>query len=97
MTDDLRPSDENSALVERSWVRRTKRGGELTERPMTGQEVEATFLDPHGGLHHVAGTVARGATGGLVVRSWADRMLKETAVPRDASVSRVRRSEGRQP
>jgi hypothetical protein len=75
-------------LVERTWGRRSQRRGELTQRPMTGREVEATFLDPHGRLHHVAGIVARGATGELIVRSWADGVQQETAVPRDASVTR---------
>jgi hypothetical protein len=45
---------------------------------MIGEEVTATFLDRHGGLQHVAGTVRRNAEGELVV--------SDTPVPRDASV-----------
>jgi hypothetical protein len=36
---DVQPQDETSALVERSWVRRTRKGGEPTERPMIGEGV----------------------------------------------------------
>lgn len=87
MADDAPPSDDESALVERTWVRRSKRGGELTERPMTGREVEATFLDDHGGLHRVSGSVRRNEAGELVVESWADGVRSETTVSRDASVT----------
>ncbi len=57
----------------------------LAERPMIGPEVEATFLDPHGGLHHVSGTVRRNGAGKLAVSS-ADGT--ETLVPHDANVDR---------
>jgi hypothetical protein len=87
-TGEVRPQDKGSALVEKEWVRRTRRRGELTERTLEGEQVEATFLDQHGQLRHLAGTVRRNEAGELVVESWADGVQKETAVPRDASVTR---------
>jgi hypothetical protein len=82
------PQDEHSALVEREWTRIVgERRGTLTERPMIGQEVTATFLDPHGGLHHVSGTVRRNEAGELVINSANG---SETAIPRDANVDPTR-------
>ncbi len=86
MTGDAQPQDEASGLVEREWVRLTRRRGKLTERTREGQTVEATFLDPHGGLHHAAGTVRRNDAGELIVESWADGIRRQSPVPRDASV-----------
>jgi hypothetical protein len=83
MTGDMQPQDEDSGLVQREWVRRTRRRGELTWRTL----VEATFLDERGGLHHAAGTVRRNDAGELVVESRADGIRRQTAVPRGASVT----------
>jgi hypothetical protein len=68
VTGEVQPQDENSGLVERTWTRRSKRRGELTERTREGEHVEATFLDRHGGLSNAAGTVTRKPEGRLVPR-----------------------------
>jgi hypothetical protein len=81
---EVQPQDQASALVAREWTRTTRRGGKLTERPMIGQEVEATFLDRHGGLQRVSGIVRRNDARDLVVRSGDGA---ETAVTRDANVT----------
>jgi hypothetical protein len=72
---EFKEPDSGSALVAREWVRRAKRRGDLTQRPLEGEPVDATFLDPHGGLHHTAGTVRRNEAGELVVESWANGAL----------------------
>ena len=87
---EVQPQDKDSGLVERSWVRTSKRGGVLTERPRTGQHVEATFIGTHGHFQQVAGTVTRNDAGTLVVESWADGIRRETAVPLDAQVDVIR-------
>jgi hypothetical protein len=87
---DVKEQDKESGLVERIWTRRSKRRGGLTERTLEGEPVEATFLDPQGGLHHAAGMVRRNGAGTLVIESWADGVRQETAVPRDASVDKGR-------
>jgi hypothetical protein len=84
------PQDERSAVVEREWTRIVgRRRGKLTERPMIGQEVTATFLaEPgnlFGGLRRVSGTVGRNEAGELVIRS---KDSTETLVTRDANVDR---------
>jgi hypothetical protein len=86
------PQDERNALVDREWTRIVgQRRGKLTERPMIGQEVTATFPnqpgDLFGGLRRVSGTVRRNDAGELVVRSDDGT---ETPVPRDANVDRGR-------
>jgi hypothetical protein len=86
MAGEVKPGDDASGLVRRSWVRTSKRGGELTAATLEGEAVTARFLDERGGLHQVAGVVGRDAAGGLVVASWAEGVGKETKVPRDASV-----------
>jgi hypothetical protein len=88
MTGEVQEPDKDSGLVERIWKRIPgQRRGEPTERPMIGKEINATYLDPYGGLHQAAETVRRNAAGELVVESWADGIRQETAVPRDASVT----------
>ena len=52
MTAEVTPKDEDSGLVERSWTRTHEKGGNLTERTLEGEQVEATFLDRHGHLRH---------------------------------------------
>jgi hypothetical protein len=85
----VEPQDKDSGLVERDWRRVAgRRRGVLTQRPMIGRRVEATYLDPQGGLHHVAGIVRRNEAGELVVRGDDGT---ETPVPRDASVDQGRR------
>ena len=44
MTGEVQPQDEDSGLVERSWVPTHRKGGTLTERTLEGGQVEATFL-----------------------------------------------------
>lgn len=73
MTGEVKPQDERSGLVERRWVRISRRRGELTERTLEGEEVTARFLDDHASPHRIVGRVIRNAAG-------------ELAVPRDASV-----------
>ena len=88
MTGDVKPQDKDSGLVERSWVRRSKRRGEFTERTREGEHVEATFLDRRGHMQHVAGVVRRNEAGELVVvESLAGGVSKDTAVTRDANVT----------
>ena len=92
MTGEMQPQDTDSGLVERSWVRRGKRRGELTERTLEGEHVEAAFLDRRGHLQHASGTVRRSDAGELVVvESLTGGGRKETAVTRDANVERIRR------
>jgi hypothetical protein len=87
------PQDGQSALVDREWTRTVgQRRGKLTERPMIGQEVTATFVDPPGDLsgtvRRVSGTVTRNAARELVIKSGDG---SETAAPRhDASVDKGR-------
>ena len=84
---EVKEQDDRSGLVEREWVRRTKRRGELTERTLEGEQVEATFLDPQGGMHHAVGRVRRNEAGELTVESWTDGIRQQTPVPRDATVT----------
>jgi hypothetical protein len=85
---EAQPQDKHSPLVEREWVRMTRRGGKQTERPMIGQEVTATFVDPPGDLFGVVRTVS-----GIVRRNRAGKLVigsddgTETPVPRDANVT----------
>jgi hypothetical protein len=84
----VQPQDKDSGLVEREWRSVAgRRRGVVTERPMIGRRVEATYLDPHGGLHQVSGIVRRNEAGELVVRGDDGT---ETPVPRDANVDRGR-------
>ncbi|SRR5579883_2326185 len=92
---DVQPQDRDSGLVERSWVRRSRWGGELTEKPLIGEQVEATFLDGDGQLKHAAGIVRRGEDGVLSVESWADGVRRRTPVTRDANVSVLSRKPSR--
>lgn len=87
----VQPQDRDSGLVERSWVRTSRRRGELTERTLEGEEVTASFLDRSGRLQNVAGKVTRNETGELVIESWSDGVRQETAVTREASVDLKRR------
>jgi hypothetical protein len=86
MTGEMTPKDKDSGLVTRSWVRTHGKRGELTERTLEGEQVEATFLDRQGHMKHAAGPVRRNDAGELVVENWADGVRSETAVPRDANV-----------
>jgi hypothetical protein len=91
MTGEVQEQDKDSGLVERSWVRTTRRRGELTERTLEGEQVTARFLDRHGHSRDAAGTVRRNDAGELVIESWAEGARRETAVPRDASVDVIGR------
>lgn len=91
---DVQPQDEDSGLVRSEWVKRVRPDGKRLRKPagdlrrwtLEGEQVEATWLDRHGGPHRVAGTVNRNAASELVVVSEADGMRQETPVPRDANV-----------
>jgi hypothetical protein len=91
MSNEVKPQDQDSALVERSWQRKNRRRGVLTERTLEGEEVKAAWLDRRGHLQRAAGKVVRNADGELVVESWVDRVRQESAVPRDANVDVKRR------
>ena len=91
MSNEVQPQDENSALVERSWQRKNRRRGALTERTLEGEEVKAAWLDRQGHLQRVAGKVMRSESGELVVESWVDSVRQETPVGRDANVDVKRR------
>lgn len=86
MTGEVKRQGQESGLVERIWVRRSKRHGEMTERTREGQEVKATFLDREGRLRQASGKVIRNAAGQLSVESWSNGVRSETTVPRDANV-----------
>lgn len=43
MTGEVKPQDRDSGLVERRWVRTSRRGGETTERTLEGEAVTARF------------------------------------------------------
>jgi hypothetical protein len=87
---ELKPEDEASGLVERSWVRTSRKGGILTERTLEGDWVAVRFFDRDGSICQAEGTVCRDEAGTLVVESWADGVRRQTAVPRDASVDKSR-------
>jgi hypothetical protein len=87
----VREQDKDSGLVERSWVRLSKRHGKLTEHTLEGQPVEAAFLDGEGHPRHVTGPVRRDDAGVLVVESWADCIRRQTPVTRDANVTVISR------
>ena len=96
MTGEVKPQDERSGLVEREWVRRSERHGELTERTLEGREVDATWLDRQGHVRRASGTVVRSDTGELAIESWADGIRSQTPVTRDANVDVLpRRSRSR--
>lgn len=82
----LKPQDDKSGLVERVWVRTSRKRGIMTENPLEGSEVAARSIDRYGVVQRVNGRVTRNREGELVVESWADGIRQETAVPRDASV-----------
>jgi len=86
MSNEVKPEDEKSGLVERKWQRKNRRAGVLTERTLEGEEVKAAWLDRQGHLQRVAGKVMRSESGELVVESWADGVRQETPVSRDADV-----------
>jgi len=86
MTGEVKPQDRDSGLVERSWVRTSRRGGRVTECTLEGEEVSSRFIDRHGQLLKAEGRVIRNAEGELVIESWADGVRRETAVSRDANV-----------
>lgn len=86
MTGEVKPQDRDSGLVERSWVRTSRRGGKTRERTLEGEEVAARFLDRHGQLQRAAGKVTRNDAGELVIESWADGERQETPVTREANV-----------
>ncbi len=92
---EVQPQDRDSGLVERSWVRRGGRHGELTEHTLEGKQVEASFFDRNGHVRHAAGLVRRDDAGGLIVESWADGVRSRTAVTRDAGVTVTRREPSR--
>jgi hypothetical protein len=86
MTGEVQPQDQASGLVARSWQRRTRRQGDLTERTLEGEEVKAAWLDGQGQVRRAAGKVIRNEAGALAIESRADQVRQETEVPRDASV-----------
>jgi hypothetical protein len=92
MTGEVKPQDERSGLLERTWVRRTDRTGDLTERSLEGEQVQARFLGEQGRLHDVAGEVARTPEGTLVVEGWTNGARRQTFVPRDAHVDMIGRT-----
>lgn len=100
---DVQPQDEGSGLVKAEWVprvrpdgkRRRASPGDLRRWTLEGEQVEATWLDRHGGPHRVAGTVSRNAARELVVVCEADGMRQETPVPRDANVDVLPRQQTR--
>jgi hypothetical protein len=94
MTQEAQPQDQDSGLVERAWVRTSRRAGQLTERTREGETVAAAWIDRQGHLRRAAGTVIRNGSGELVIESWAEGVRKETAVPRDANVDIKRRRAG---
>jgi hypothetical protein len=49
-----------------------RRRGQLTERTLEAEHVEATFFDRYGHLQHAAGPVRRNDAGKLVVKNRAD-------------------------
>lgn len=81
---ETKPGDETSGLVEREWVRLSKRGGELTKRTLEGERVKATWQDRHGHMQHAEGTVIRTDAGELAIESRADGVRH--GVTRDANV-----------
>jgi hypothetical protein len=85
---EMKPWDEKSGLVERSWERKQhgEKAGVLTEETLEGEQVEATFLDRDGHLRREAGLVRRNDVGVLVVESWAEGVQKQTPVTRHANV-----------
>jgi hypothetical protein len=96
MTDDAQQQDHDSGLVNRTWTRTVGKNGKpgkrgvITEEPLTGKGVTASWIDPQaGGVHRAAGTVCRNDAGRLVIESWAEGVRRETEVPRDASVDIV--------
>lgn len=91
MTGEVKPQDKDSGLVQREWVRTSRRSGKVTERTLEGEEVSARFLDQHGQLRQAAGTVRRNDAGELVIETWAEGARKQTLVGRDANVEVLRR------
>jgi hypothetical protein len=91
MTQEAQPQNQGSGLVERTWVRTSRRAGQLTERTREGETVAAAWIDRQGHLRRAAGTVIRNDAGELVIESRADGVRQEAAVPRDANVDAVRR------
>lgn len=85
------PQDRDSGLVERTWVRTSRRRGQLTERTLEGEHVQATWIDKSGKLQRAMGKVTRNAAGELAVESWSDGVRKESSVPREANVDRSQR------
>jgi hypothetical protein len=94
---EVKPQDETSGLVARSWVRRhpKDKAGVLTQRTLEGQPVEATWQDRQGHVQRVAGTVVRTDAGELAIESWADGERRQTPVIRDANVDVMQRPRNR--
>lgn len=88
---EVKPEDAASGLVERSWVRTSRRGGTLRERTLEGDHVSAAWLDETGKVKRADGKVTRNLGGELVVEGWADGVRQESSVPRNANVDRTRR------
>ncbi|APW58616.1 hypothetical protein [Paludisphaera borealis] len=84
----VQPQDKDSGLVRREWVRKSGKGGEMTERTLVGERVKAAWMDQEGQIQHAAGKVIRNESGELAVESQADGIRKETTVPRDSMVIR---------
>ena len=58
---EIKPQDAGSGLVERSWVRTSRKAGVATERTLEGEHVEAAWVDREGQLRRIAGIDAHGA------------------------------------
>jgi hypothetical protein len=81
MTNEVKPQDQDSALVERKWQRKNRRAGVFTDRTLEGDEVKAAWLDQQGHLQRAAGKVTRSESGDLVVESWADGVRQDKSPP----------------
>ena len=88
---EVKPEDASSGLVERSWVRTSRRRGVLSEQTLEGEQIKAAWMEGTGQVRRATGKVIRNPAGELVVESWADGLRQEAAVPREANGDRVRR------
>ena len=70
---EIKPGDEKSGLVARSWERqhRKDKAGVLTEETLEGKQVTATWQDRHGHVQQAEGEVIRTGRGHLAIKSKA--------------------------
>lgn len=90
---EVKPQDQDSGLVARSWERRHRKdkAGVLTEQTLEGEQVKATWQDRQGHVQQAEGTVVRTADGELAIESRASRVRRQTPVTRDANVDVIPR------